>query len=144
MQFRNLCSDPLLGHHFLFAHMSKAWRAIHERPAGNFWSISCDFFYFLDRGRQVYMGKKIKCWKCPWRATFGPRLRGVAGHLPRHRGPFLARGPGVKNHCTSLSMSVKLIKSSYSRCPKKLVAPCTTPNGQSCQPSIQVSDLPKP
>ena len=102
VRFVYLFCDPLLGHHFLFAHMSKAWRAIHERPAGNFWSISYDFFHFLDRVRQVYMGKKIKCWKCPWRVTFGPRLRGLAGRLglPRHRGSFLARGPGVKNHCT--------------------------------------------
>ena len=59
MQFRNLCSDPLLGHHFLFAHMSKAWRAIHERPPqAIFGQFSYDFFHFLGRGRQVYMAKK--------------------------------------------------------------------------------------
>ena len=79
VQFRNLCSDPLLGHHFLFVHMSKAWRAIHELPADNFWSISYDFFNFLGRGRQVYMGKKML-------------KMSVAGHFwpaaPRSRGPF--------------------------------------------------------
>ena len=56
--------------------MSKAWRAIHERPAGNFWSISYNYFHFLDRGRQVYMGKKLY----------------VANVL---RGPLLARGSEV-------------------------------------------------
>ena len=50
-------------------------------------------FPFLRPRTKILHGEKIKCWKCLWRATFGPRLRGLAGHLPRHRGPFLARGP---------------------------------------------------
>ena len=56
--------------------MFKAWRAIHERSAGNFWSISYDFFHFLDRGLQVYMGKKLNVGN-----VFG--------------GPLLARGSEV-------------------------------------------------
>ena len=65
-------------------------------------AIFCLFFTifpFLRPRTTSLNGEKIKCWKCPWRATFGPRLRGLAGHLPRHRGPFLTCGPGIKNYC---------------------------------------------
>jgi hypothetical protein len=58
-------------------------------------------------------------FKCPWRATFGPRFRGLAGHFPRRRGPFLARGPGVKNHCITAfklyTLPQRLLKSSTFR-----------------------------
>ena len=76
--FKNFFAHSLLvlGHHFLFAQMSKAWRVIHERPTGHFCSISNDFFHFFGQPRTT-------------------TLHGEKNILNVLGGPLLARGSEV-------------------------------------------------
>ena len=97
-QFRNLCSAiHYLATTFFSPTCPKLGGPFMNVPRAIF-GLFLTIYPFLRPRTTSLHGEKNSMLELSVAGHFGPRLRGLAGHLPRHRGPFLVRGPGVKNH----------------------------------------------